>query len=92
MSARRKYEMFHGHEPRYETKKKFTIPKNLIVLGDAIAIEYATDKFNGGGDGKYFTYRHEFESPALVCMDEKAGKQLYILGSQIKVTQAGIEN
>lgn len=86
------YRDFHGHEPRSRKNFRFDSPKGLVILGTAVAVEYATDKYNGGGDGKYAVYRHEFETPALVCMDEKARRQLYIIGNRIKVTEAGIEN
>jgi len=92
MSARDLYEMFHGHAVRWMKNFQFHTPRQLVVLGKANAIEYITDKYNGGGDGKMAIYRHEFETPALVCMDERAGKQLYIVGSRIKVTDAGVEN
>ena len=58
--AVKKYKAFHGHDPRFSKDWDFKVPKNLVILGKAVAIEYETDKLNGGGDGKMFTYRHEF--------------------------------
>jgi hypothetical protein len=92
MSAERKYEEFHGREVDKITQINFKTPRKLIVLGKAHAIEYVSNKFNGGGDGRKATYRHVFETPAIVAMDESGRKQLYIIGSKIKVTDAGIEN
>lgn len=90
--AVKKYREFHGRDVRYNEDFSFHIPENFIILGRAVAIEYRTDKLNGGGDGKSAVYRHKFETPAVVCQDETGKRQLYILGEKIKVTSAGIEN
>lgn len=86
------YQEFHGCKPRGFSQRRFHVPKHLVKLGTAYAIEYVSDKFNGGGDGKRAIYRHRFESPATLFMDETGRKQLYIMGSNLKVTEAGIEN
>jgi hypothetical protein len=95
-SARRKpvkqYRAFHGHEPRVESVYKFHPPKGMVILGEIAAVEYVTDKNNGGGDGKYATYRHKFDRGSILCADEKMKQQLYIIGKKIKVTSAGIEH
>lgn len=70
----------------------FRPPKELIILGKAMAVEYECSKYNGGGDGKKAVYRHEFETPCYVCMDRSGKRQLYIVGNRLKVTEAGIEN
>jgi hypothetical protein len=64
----------------------------MVLIGKAVAIEYECDKLHGGGDGKRAVYRHEFEKPAIVCMDERARRQLYILGPKIVVDDEGIKN
>lgn len=92
MNARDRYEQFHGHPSAKTGEADFHVPKNLVYLGKAIAIEYECDKLNGGGDGTKAVYRHEFETSCIVCMDETAKRQLYILGNSLKVTDAGIEN
>jgi len=92
MSAVNKYEEFHGKPSHHASKLHFHVPKQLVFLGEAVAIEYRCSKKNGGGDGKMYNYRHEFETPAIVCMDETGRKQLYITGTKLKVTEAGIEN
>ena len=92
MSLANQYEMFHGKRPRKQRDVEFHVPKGLILIGKAVAIEYECDKLNGGGDGKRAVYRHEFETPSIVCMDERSRKQLYIIGARLKVTDAGIEN
>lgn len=93
MNAQQKYAQFHGHPYRYIKTFDLNIPRDrkLIILGKAVAIEYETDKLNGGGDGTKAVYRHEFETPALVCCDSTGRRQLYILGEKLKVTGRGIE-
>lgn len=84
------FQMFHGRRPRRVSKVNFHVPRSLTFLGKAISIEYECDKLNGGGDGTKAIYRHEFETPVIVCMDERAMGQLYIIGPQIRVTDRGI--
>ncbi len=86
------YDQFHGHSPRSEKEWDFHVPEGFVILGKAVAIEYRTDKLNGGGDGKMATYRHEFDTPCLLLMDERKKKQLYIVGRKLIVTDRGIEN
>jgi len=92
MSAVRKYEEFHGRSPKFSSGVEFHTPKRLVYLGEAVAIEYRCSKLNGGGDGKRAVYRHEFETPAKVCMDETGRKILYIIGNRIVVDDEGIKN
>ena len=87
----RQYRTFHGHAPRLETVYPFRLPEGLVVLGEAVAVEYLTDKSNGGGDGKNATYRHKFQRGAVLCADQSMRGQLYIIGKKIRVTKAGIE-
>jgi hypothetical protein len=86
------YKQFHGREPTTKEIGGFYDPATLVPLGQAIAVIYRSRKLNGGGDGKRADYIHEFETPAALFADERAGKQLYIIGPQIVVTDAGIEN
>ncbi len=90
--ARRKYKAFHGFNGRRVPDTFFHVPKTLVCLGQAHAIEYICEKYNGGGDGTIATYRHIFDTPCHLFMDERGKKQLYILGTKLKVTDAGIEN
>jgi hypothetical protein len=91
--ARSAYRAFHGRRVRRVKKIRFDNPKPpLICLGEAVAIEYACDKLNGGGDGKLAVYRHEFTTPVKVFMDQTKKRQLYIVGERLKVTDAGIEH
>jgi hypothetical protein len=92
MSAESLYREFHGKNPRYQSGVNFHVPKRLVYLGDAVAIEYRCNKLNGGGDGKRAVYRHKFETPAKVCMDERGRYCLYIIGNRIVVDDEGIKN
>lgn len=92
MQGKKAYRMFHGKPPRKVEELFIHYPKQLTLLGDAVAIEYRTNKLHGGGDGKTHVWRHEFKKGAKVCMDEKCKSQLYIIGERIRVTDAGIEN
>jgi hypothetical protein len=92
MSAIRRYEEFHGKSVNKIDRVNFHEPKKLILIGEAVAIEYRCSKLNGGGDGKRAVYRHKFERPAIVAMDETGKKQLYVIGSHIVVDEAGIRN
>lgn len=87
-----RYRQFHGRNPRSFTRRRFHKPQHLVKLGRVHAIEYESDKWNGGGDGTRAIYRHRFETPATLYMDETGKKQLYIMGSRVKVTRAGIIN
>ncbi len=90
--ALRQFKRFHGNPPRIVKPMSLAIPKHLILLGQAVAIVYRCDKKNGGGDGKLAEYEHEFETPVGLYMDETGKRQLYLIGSALKVTEAGIEN
>jgi len=92
MSAAKQYEKFHGKPVPRNRQWNFHTPKTLVILGEAVSVEYRCDKLNGGGDGKKAVYRHEFDSGAYICMDEKSRTQLYIIGKKIIVTAAGIEH
>ena len=91
MAAADKYRMFHGKAPQRQSEVDFHVPKQLVYLGEAVAVEYKCRKVNGGGTGKTEVFRHEFESPVKLCMDERSGRQLYIIGNKLIVTEAGIE-
>lgn len=87
-----KYEDFHGRNVRSIRTRKIHVPESLIFLGDLSAIEYVSNKFNGGGDGRRAIYRHKFKSGAKLYMDERGSFQLYIIGNKIRVNHTGIRN
>ena len=88
----KKYQKFWGRKVRSVRKRKFHVPSTLIYLGEAHAIEYVCDKWNGGGDGTKAIYRHKFAKGGKLYMDEKGKIQLYIIGSKIRVDEGGIYN
>lgn len=92
MSAIDRYRQFHGKEPKSAKTIRVYPSKNLIVLGKAVAIEYRCSKLNGGGDGRSATYRHVFETPVELCMDESGRQFLYLIGKNIVVDDEGIKN
>lgn len=92
MDAIGRYKQFHGKDPRYEQKVRIQPSRKKIVLGRAVAIEYRCSKWNGGGDGRSAVYRHEFETPVELCMDESGRHVLYLIGDHLKVDDEGIKN
>lgn len=92
MNAYDRYRQFHGKEPKSEKQIRAYPSKRLIVLGKAVAIEYRCSKLNGGGDGRSAVYRHKFETPVDLCMDESGKKFLYLIGDHITVDDEGIKN
>lgn len=92
MNALDKFYAFWGKPAKKIYKEKFHDPRQLIYLGDAVQIVYRSNKFHGGGDGKMAEYKHRFKKGVKLYMDERCKIQLYVKGSQLKVTEAGIEN
>lgn len=82
---------FHGREVRESGTVMLNEVTGLVKLGKAVAIEYECDKYNGGGDGTRAVYRHEFGPGAVVAVDQTMKRQVYIIGSRIRTTDAGIE-
>lgn len=92
MNALDRYRQFHGKEPKSTQKIRAYPSKRLVVLGKAVAIEYRCSKRNGGGDGRSAVYRHEFETPVELCMDESGRRFLYLIGDHLTVDDEGIKN
>jgi len=86
------YRRFHGKDPDAAGKIRFDVPRGMVLIGRAVAVEYECSKWHGGGDGRKAVYRHKFGPGAILCMDEKHRRQLYIIGTKVKVTAAGIEH
>lgn len=80
---------FQGEEVDSATPVRKPNPLVLVNLGRAVAIEYESDKLNGGGDGKKATYRHKF-APGDVLATDQDGKTLYIIGPKLRVNSRGI--
>ncbi len=90
--AARTYQRFHGRKPTQTQSITFQVPRALAQLGlRVVAIEYESDKWNGGGDGTRAIYRHEFDRSDRLYYDPES-HWLYIHGPKLKVTKAGIEH
>jgi hypothetical protein len=66
-----------------------SIRRRRQVGGRAVAIEYESDKLNGGGDGTKATYRHEFAPGDMLATDQD-GRTLYVIGPRLRVNSRGI--
>jgi len=87
--AIRKYEQFHGKTPRTVTTMEIKDLNTFIYLADPEIITYASNKINGGGNGKRTYFKHKFnKSTKLYCSPD--GKMLIIKGPKLKVTSRGI--
>ena len=85
----RKYKQFHGEHPHKVTTKQIQNFSTLVYLADPEIITYASDKFNGGGNGKKNYFKHKFsKSTKLYCTPD--GKNLVIMGANLRTTPAGI--
>ena len=63
------------------------IPRVLVELGELRGLIYRSDK---GRRGRPQTFIHFMETPPRLTCDA-AGKQLYIVGGNYRVTEQGIE-
>lgn len=71
------------------------IPPVLVKLGDAIGIDYRSDKYAGGPDnptGRRIDYTHSFKKPLPILATDPAGKHLYLVGGKVKITPDGLVN
>ena len=60
--AEQLYEKFYDFEPRSVTKTPLTIPKTVTCVGKAVAIMYASDKW----ERKVNYYKHDFETAVKI--------------------------
>jgi len=85
----RLYDQFHGFPARAlrRVRCRREIPEVMVDLGELRAVVYRSDR---GSPGRPRTYVHFLESsPRLAC--DAAGRQLYVLGGNYRVTRRGIE-
>jgi hypothetical protein len=83
------FERFHSFQPPalIRCRCRRTIPRVVVRLGELRGLIYRSDR---GQRGSPRTFIHFMEQPpALAC--DPAGRQLYILGGQYRVTARGIE-
>lgn len=83
------FEQFHcfpaGQVMRQPCRR--VIPKVLVRVGELRGLIYGSDR---GQSGCRRTFVHFLETPAQLACDP-AGRQLYILGGNYRVTRRGIE-
>lgn len=80
-----RYKKFHGRSPEKNTKINFPYPKQLVLLGKGVAIEYESDKVFGNRPRKKRLFRHKFGRKVKIYTDPQ-GKALYIVGGKFRVT------
>lgn len=88
-SARTLFDTFHSFPPAIVIREpcRRVIPKVLVHVGELRGLIYRSDK---GQKGRPQTYIHFMENaPRLAC--DPAGKQLYIIGGNYRVTARGID-
>lgn len=82
--ARKAYRAFHKKNPDKMTTAEFTMPKSLIRLGSAVAVEYRSDK-PLAGVRKNRIYRHKFgRNVILYCHPNR--RWLFVSGGNFRVT------
>lgn len=79
-----KFREFHGRRPDRATKIDLPFPRSVVFLGEAVAVEYRSDKL-ALGSRKTRTYRHKFGRGVKIYADPE-GSTLYVKGGRFKVT------
>ena len=88
-SAASRYQKFHGHAPRRIRTVEIRPLREIICLGKACEIVYASDKENGGGDGRARKFVHKFGKNTRLYTSPE-GDLLLIAGKGMRVTSRGI--
>jgi len=85
-AAEELWEEFRESRPGRSQRIPIQWPKALMVMGTVRAITYDTTH-----DNQYVPYKHVFArgSRPLLCAGKKRG-QLFLIGSNFKVTRRGI--
>jgi hypothetical protein len=88
-SARKTFKKWHGFESHRTIAVKGpdrTIPPVLVQLGKMDRIDYVSNKY--GGRAKPYT--HKTGHPAPILATDPAGKHLFIVGGNVRVTADGL--
>ncbi len=84
--AIKKYKQFFGRPADKAGRVEIPRPKTLVLLGEAVSIEYRAAKKNDPRTGgKLATYKHKLGAGVRVFTDPK-GKALFIVGGKFRVT------
>lgn len=87
-AARARYRTFHARPAdRVESTALPRPPPVLASLGELRGLIYRSDR---GQPGRPRSYVHFFDTPPRLLCDP-AGRQLYILGGDYRVTRLGVE-
>lgn len=86
-TAEDRYKRFFGFTPTSAFKVDIPFPKAVACLGDALAVEYRSDKKLSPRDKspKPRAYRHVIGRGVKIYTDP-SGKCLYITGGKFRVT------
>lgn len=86
-TAEGRYKQFFGFEPTSSFKVEIPFPKAVACLGDALAVEYRSDKKLSPRDSsrRRRAYRHIIGRGVKIYTDP-SGKCLYITGGKFRVT------
>jgi hypothetical protein len=89
--ARRTSEMWHEFPPSHVRRVKGPgriIPKTLVALGEAVNVDYKSNKYTG----RMATYTHSFKRPRPILATDPDAKHLHIVGGNVKITADGLVN
>jgi hypothetical protein len=89
--ARRTSQMWHefpaSHVRRIRGPGRI-IPKTLVALGEAVKVDYRSNKYTG----RMATYTHSFKRPRPILATDPDAKHLHFVGGKVKITADGLEN
>jgi hypothetical protein len=89
--ARRTSQMWHefpaSHVRRIRGPGR-VIPKTLVALGEAVKVDYRSNKYTG----RMATYTHSFKRPRPILATDPDAKHLHLVGGKVKITADGLEN
>lgn len=80
-----RFQGFHGRSAEKKSYVEIPHPKAVVFLGEALAIEYASDKALPRLGRRKRGYRHRFSKGVRIYCDSK-GTTLFVTGGRFKVT------
>ncbi len=89
--ARRTFKTWHEFPAKGVRRVKGpprVIPKTLVQLGEAVGIDYRSNKY----EGRMRTYTHKFKRPRPILTTDPDAKNLHLVGGNVKITADGLEN
>lgn len=88
--ARRTFRKWHEFDAHRVTRVKAParIPKTMVKLGDLVSVVYRSNKYTG----KPTLYEHKTKRPQPVLATDPDGREVHIVGGNMKVTADGLVN